>query len=262
MAERVIQAEVVQERIVACPQCRRSNRLHKRTATGVYRCGACRAALPNPFAATKTTLSMRTIGIAAAAIIVLLVIIAVIGGNSSSPSVSPPSYNTSRGVSVPAAIPSISIAPAEMPATVIPTNNEILSDAYPDSDARGEFTVINGASHHAIAKVIDIQTDTKILSFVIGAHQTAKIYAVPDGSYRVIFALGDQLYAGTERFEKPRGFSKFDRPFTFTTATTARDSEDATYYRTHYTTLEVTLTPVVGGNITTSSISQKEFEHY
>ena len=78
----------------------------------------------------------------------------------------------------------------------------------------------------------------------------------------MIFAFGDRLYVGTDRFEKPRGFSKFDRPFTFATMTTATDTEEATYYRTIATALEVTLTPVIDGNITTCSISQQEFERY
>jgi hypothetical protein len=78
----------------------------------------------------------------------------------------------------------------------------------------------------------------------------------------VIFAFGDRVYVGTDRFEKPRGFSKYDRPFTFATRTTATETEQVTLYRTNATELEVTLTPVIGGNITTSSISQQEFERY
>jgi ribosomal protein L37AE/L43A len=312
MGERVIGGEMVEERIVTCPLCRRSNRLYKRSATGMYRCGACRAALTNPFATRPMCMpAMRTIGIIAASVLAFLVIIVVIAGISSMrptpaqqeelrkaadrdaridkiiseigpsalPPIPKPSYYTSTTATTAVAIPTVSITPlsrlpryqptiqpaaplAEVPATVVPTNNEILFDAFPESTTKGEFTVINGASRHAVAKIIDPQTDTKILSFAICAGKQSKITGIPDGSYRVIFAFGDRLYAGTDRFEKPRGFSKFDRPFTFTTTTTSTDTEDATYYRTRYSSLEVTLTPVVGGNITTSGISQKEFERY
>jgi ribosomal protein L37AE/L43A len=267
VSERVIEAEIVEARIVTCPQCGQRNRLYRRTAAGVHKCGACHAALPNPFATTKTTSSMQTIGIAAAAIIVLLVIIAMLGGNSSSPSISPPSYSTSRAVSVPAAIPTISIAPlsepalqlavappGEIPATVIPINNEILFDAYPESRFRGELSVDNGTSNHAVAKLIDVQTDQKILSFVIAARQKAMISAIPDGAYQLIFAFGDRLYLGTDRFHSPHGFSKFVRQLTFETKST----EDAIYW----SQLSVTLHPVFAGNAKTSSISQKEFERY
>jgi hypothetical protein len=296
MSGKVIEAEVVEERIVACPQCRRSNRLYRRSTTGVYRCGACRAALPNPFALKpRSTSAMHTWGIIGGSVIGLLVLIVIIAGITSGPRtpvnqtevrsaaerdarvdkliseigpaalppIPTPAYTTSRNVPVPAtALQPAAAPPAEVPAAVVPANNQILFDAFPESTTKGEFTVINGASRHAVAKVIDPQTDTKILSFAIRAGKQSKITGIPDGSYRVIFAFGDGLYAGTDRFEKPRGFSKFDRPFTFTTTTTSTDTEGATYYRTRYTSLEVTLTPVVGGNITTSGISQKEFERY
>ena len=199
-------------------------------------------------------------------------------GPSALPPIPKPSYDTSRPVTAAGTIPSVSIGPissspryqptlqsSAAPPSEIPTaipGNGILFDAYPDSTAQGELTVINGASHSAVAKVIDIQTDTKILSFAISAGKRTKIAAIPDGTYNVIFAFGDRVYVGTDRFEKPRGFSKFDRPFTFATKTTATDTEEATYYRTSATVLEVTLTPVIGGNITTSSISQREFDRY
>lgn len=199
-------------------------------------------------------------------------------GPSALPAMPKPNYYTSTRVPIPATIPTIpavstpssppprySIQPAAAPSAEIPTvvpRNGILFDAYPGIAAQGEFTVINGASRHAVAKVIDIQTDTKILSFAICAGKRTKITAIPDGTYNVIFAFGDRLYVGTDRFEKPRGFSKFDRPFTFATRTTATETEEATHYRTSATALEVTLTPVIGGNITTSNISQQEFERY
>lgn len=309
MSERVIEAEVVQERIVACPQCGRRNRLYKRTTAGVYKCGACGAALSSPFAAAKAAPSMRTVGIAAAAIIVSLVIIVIVGGNSSSPSPSVSSEERTRqkawaerdaridkliSESEPAALPAMpqpsyyastpapprqtiptvaaftplpgySIQPAATPPPEIPTEvpqSGILFDAYPGSTAEGQFTVINGSSRHAIAKVIDIASDRKILSFAIHAGKQTKITAIPDGTYNVIFAFGDRVYLGTDRFEKPRGFSKFDRPFAFNTRTTATETEEGILYRTSATALEVTLTAVIGGNITTSSISQQEFERY
>lgn len=253
MADRMIEAEVVEDRIVSCPQCGRRNRLYRRSAAGVYKCGACRTTLPNPFAARAARgPSMRTAGIVVTSIIGLLVIIVAIASNSSARRAQLPQYQLRPAVE----------RPAEVPATFTPENNQILFDAYPGSTAPSKFTVINGSSTHAIAKVIDFQTDTKILSFTIHAGRRTKINAIPDGTYNVIFAFGDRVYVGTDRFEKPRGFSKYDRPFTFATRTTATETEQGTLYRTSATKLEVTLTPVIGGNITTSSISQQEFERY
>ena len=136
----------------------------------------------------------------------------------------------------------------------IPASGTILFDAYPDSHGPAKLTVSNGTQSNAVAKLIDSRTDKKTLSFVIGAGQEETIEGIPDGDYRCIFALGDKLYAGTDRFQSPRAFSKFDRPFSFITNKTNTGIQ--------YTTLSVTLTPVVGGNVTTTSISQEEFNRY
>jgi hypothetical protein len=143
----------------------------------------------------------------------------------------------------------------DLPATTIPINNQIIFDAYPDSTTRGRLTVSNGTDHHAIAKLIDIEIDSKVLSFAIGARQQSTIYRITDGTYRLIFAFGDRVYVGTDQFESPSGFSKFDKPMSFATTYTA----DGGYY---YETLSVTLHAVVGGNAKTSSISRSEFERY
>ncbi len=242
MSQRVIEAKVVEECIVTCPQCHRRNRLYKRNAAGVYRCGACRAALPNAFAASNRGRSMRNIGIAAASVIALLIIIVAIGRNSSSPSpLTSPEEHARQNEWVERA-------------TFVPKNNQILFDAYADRRFRGELTVDNGTSSHAVAKLIDIQTDRKIRSFFVSARQKATIYAIPDGTYQLLFAFGDQLYVSTDLFHSPHGFSKFVRHLTFDTKVT----DDSTYW----SQLSVTLHPVIAGNAKTSSISQKEFERY
>jgi hypothetical protein len=243
VSEPVIEAEVVEERIVACPHCGRPNRLYKRATAGAYKCGACRAVLQNPFATSRTWPSMRNIGIAAAVIIALLVTIMTFKSKS-------PSHQASH--------PPAREEPSEVPRSGILS----ASDAYPGSTTQNEFTVINGSSHHAIAKVIDIVTDAKVLTVAIQAGEHLKIPAIPDGTYDVIFALGDRVYPGSDRFVKPLGFSKFDQPFKFSTRTTATKTEESTDDQTSPTKLEVTLTPVIDGNITTTSISQRQFERY
>jgi hypothetical protein len=193
--------------------------------------------------------TMPTAGIIAASVLVLLVLVIVIASINSVPR-TPAQQGEIRRAPLPPEIP-----------TEVPRNG-ILFDAYLGTTAQGEFTVINGSSRHALAKVIDTHTDTKILSFAVHAGRRTKIPGIPDGTYNVIFAFGDRVYVGSDRFENPRGFSKFDRPFTFATRTTATETEEGILYRTSATTLEVTLTPVIGGNITTSNISQREFERY
>jgi hypothetical protein len=147
---------------------------------------------------------------------------------------------------------------ADLAATTIPINNQIIFDAYPNSTTRGQLTVSNGTDHHAIAKLIDIDTDSKVLSFAIGARQQSTIYRIADGTYQLIFAFGDRVYAGTDRFESPSGFFKFDNSLSFATTYTA----DTVYYYKNYTKLSVTLHTVLGGNAKTSSISRSDFERY
>jgi hypothetical protein len=303
MSAKTIDAEIVEEEIIlTCKSCGQRNRLYKRSETGgVYKCGACRAALANSFLPpTKQPMpAMRVLRYVTAAIVALLVLITIVAGialspqapgnqeairkaserdaridkliNEIGPSALPPipplSHADSHPMSLPPSTPPVAVAgqpalPANVPATVTPVNNAILFDAFPHSTTRGQLTVSNGSSRHAVAKLIDIQNDTKILSFVACAGKQSTIEAIPNGYYRLIFAFGDRLYIATDRFESPRGFSKFDRPLTFTTANTVTDTDDATYYRTRYTTLSVTLTPVIGGNVTTSSISRSDFEKY
>ena len=240
MVEPVIEAELVEERIVACPQCRRSNRLHKRSATGVYRCGACRAVLPNPFRRRRGRPAFRrqTVGYVIASVAALALLIALFAAvfENRSP------------------IAAVSAPTAEIANTIIPVNNQILFNAFYGSMSKGELTVDNGTSRHAVAKLINLQVDRKVLSFVVSAHQKSTIRAIPDGTYRLLFAFGDRLYTGTDRFFSPHGFSKFDSPLLFTTSST----DEAMYWDQ----LSVTLHPVFTGNAKTSSISQKEFERY
>jgi len=223
VSERVIEAEVVEERIVACPQCGRRNRLFKRATTaGVYKCGACQAVLQNPFTAAITRPSMRKLGIAAALIIALLAMTTITIKTIKSKS---PSHQASP--------PPAPEAPSEVPRSGILS----ASDSYLGSTAQNEFTVINSSSHHAIAKVIDIVTDAKVLSVSIPVGEHLKIPAIPDGTYNVIFALGDRVYPGTDRFVKPLGFSKFDQPFNFSTSTAATKTEEGTDDQTNATKL-------------------------
>jgi ribosomal protein L37AE/L43A len=270
--ERVIDAEVVEERIVACPQCSRKNRLYRRRDAGVYRCGACHASLANPFTTRSAT---RTTAYVTAAVLAALVIIVIVAGLSqprspaeqaATPKAAERDSRKDKLLSQtdPSGLPPISIArnratsnpqsPPQPVVTTVPVNNQIIVDAYPQSTSKGELRIDNGTDYHAIVKVIDRMTDRKILSFVVCAHQKSHITAIPDGEYDLIFAFGDRLFEGTDRFHSPHGFSKFVKPITFT----MRVTEEAIYWDQ----LSLTLHPVFDGKAKTTSISQKDFERY
>ena len=139
-------------------------------------------------------------------------------------------------------------------ATVVPANNAILFDAYPDSNSRGELLIDNGTPKGAVAKLINRRTNQKILSFAISARSKAAVSAIPDGSYDLLFAFGEHLYIHTDRFKTAHGFSKFAEPMEFAT----RDTRDGVTWSKN----SVTLHTVISGNARTQSVSREEFERY
>ncbi len=326
MTERVIDAEIVEERIAVCPICQQKNRLYKRKDRGLYQCGACRATLSNPFArppkpATPSNNVLFYLGVPVLVLFAALGVLAWISfyplspadevlarkaaerdaridrliseigpaADSPQPSVAdsglrgdadndaspaPDANETKRAIAslkqqnLPVDADSVAseiareeaetaaprVTDADVAPTVVPMNNEILFDAFPDGTFKGELTVENGTSHHAVAKLIDLVNGQKIVSVAVGARQKSTVYAIPDGTYEVVFAFGDRLYEGTDRFFAPHGFSKLVRPMTINT----KSAKDAA----HRDRLSVTLHPGSAGSAKISSISQTEFERY
>ena len=103
--------------------------------------------------------------------------------------------------------------------------------------------VINGTGRNAICKLINLRTNSKFCSFLVLANGRKGISSLPDGTYRVIFAFGEAIISGTDRFESPDGFTEFKEHFEFLTTRTATGQKFPTY--------EVTLNKVVGGNART-----------
>lgn len=261
---KTVDAEIVGQVIVACKKCGQKNRLYKRVQSGVHRCGSCRTILVDPFSRKKGSRRVGAIfGWLILAGVVLLVIAGIAGnsGNRATTAYTPPtSYQPQPSTtdnSTASAPPRIYQAPTYQPTpppTFTPVNNVILFSAFPAGENLGEFTVSNGTGTHAVAKFIDSRTDQKVLSFTIGARQQAYVTRIPDGDYKLIFAFGNSLYIGTDRFAAPKGFSQFDKLMDFRTIQSRNGVQ--------YSKLSVTLNAVVGGNARTSSISKTEFERY
>ena len=139
-------------------------------------------------------------------------------------------------------------------ATYLPDSNDILFDLYPGNAGPGKLTVQNGTNNNAICKIIDPITNTKICSFVVMANTTGGIAGVLDGRFRVIFAYGDSIIDGTDRFASPEGFSEFKETFDFVTRRTASGIQ--------YSTFKVTLHKVLGGTARTGAITAAEYNRY
>jgi hypothetical protein len=135
-----------------------------------------------------------------------------------------------------------------------PTKNDVLFDGYPSSTALGRLAVDNGTSRHAIAKIIDAREDVKICSFVVRAGSKGGVRGIPDGTYRLLFAFGERILEGADRFIETAGVSQFKETFGFTTVRTTMGAR--------YSAFEVTLHAVAGGTAQTVAIQPEEFDRY
>jgi hypothetical protein len=111
------------------------------------------------------------------------------------------------------------------------------------STNRGLLTVENGTGSAAQAKLIDLRTNRLKRSFPVPAKRSTR-EAVPDGIYRLIFALDDGLH----------GYYAFHDRLHFET-------------RRHgglvrFTKTRVTLHKVYQGSAPTSPIAAQEFNRY
>jgi len=138
--------------------------------------------------------------------------------------------------------------------TYTPARGGIIFDRYPGNAGPGKLSVHNGTDRHAICKLIDIRTGKKICSFVIIANSRQGISGIVDGVFRVIFAYGDSIIYGSDRFRLPSGFSEFREQFDF--ATTPKS------YGYQYSSYNVTLHKVIGGNARLGTITEDEYNKY
>ena len=115
------------------------------------------------------------------------------------------------------------------------------------SGGYGELTIKNGSSP-AVIKVES--TSGKYMLFYIKADSNVTVN-IKDGDYYVKYASGDTWYSWGDLFG----------PYTSYTVADEMLEMETTYYSSSisYTTYEITLYRVAGGNLTTTSISEDEF---
>ena len=144
------------------------------------------------------------------------------------------------------------------PASYVPTEGGILYDAYPDSSTENHLTITNGTNNYALVKLIEVKTGRNALTCGVLPHQDAGVDAIPNGTYRLIFALGDQLLAGQipgkERFASTLSACRFEREIVMRTV-----NEGGSI---HYTAFSATLNKVPDGNAKTITMAASEFDKY
>ena len=133
------------------------------------------------------------------------------------------------------------------PAVSLSTGTIIKSRlAYLQGD--GELEIDNGTNSDALAKLIT--GGTSIYSVYIKANTNYTIKNITDGTYWLIFSLGNDWNSATKTFNQSTGYSSFADTFDFTTTDT------------EYTTYSVSLNPVEGGTAQLNDVDASRFNQY
>jgi hypothetical protein len=122
------------------------------------------------------------------------------------------------------------------------------------TEGRGSLSVINGNSSDAYIKLVDALSNESVASFYVKSNSDFTLEGVPDGSYQVIFASGEDWDSSTQSFTMNKSFTEFETTLDFTTI----QSTDEIRYSIH----EITLHQVEGGNVMTSEVDEQEFTQY
>ena len=119
----------------------------------------------------------------------------------------------------------------------------------------GVLTIQNGSEHFAIIKLINTQTGAKEFVFGVGAGQKQAFTSLSDGSYYIVFALGEAVTVeNPQRFVPCLGCSRFDQPVGFATR---RENNSLIS-----SDISVTLNAVPGGNARTRAITEEEYNKW
>jgi hypothetical protein len=116
-------------------------------------------------------------------------------------------------------------------------------------NGRGELTIENGGGRDAVVSLA--KGKRTAFSVYVRKGATYKVRGVRDGTYTVYFTSGWDWDGAGKRFTRDCGFSRFDDPLTFTTTVTST--------QIRWSTWQLTLQPVFGGNATTTDVDAGSF---
>ena len=137
-------------------------------------------------------------------------------------------------------------------------NGSVLSQNSFYLNGLGELKIKNGGSLDAIAKLVNTALNKSVFTVYIKANSTYTISKIKDGNYKLFFNLGNDWDTEIKAFTVNSGYEVFEELFNFTT----REYEEGNYINTKYSTFEVTLNPVIGGNAETENVNPAEFANY
>jgi len=251
--------------ILICRKCGQKNRVSNHSRKFRPICGKCRAPLSVSMVAVLTRQAQRFRPAWIGACVILAVIVLPAVANKSRPRSPVASQNAYRlPIVAPESRPSrvlphITVQPTEhRPPPMnrhLPNGTVIRSAAL---GGLGQLEINNGLSWDAVAKLIDTQTDRSIAYFYISAGAVYALPRIPDGNYRLLFAVGEDWDSAKRFFSRPKGVSEFNKKLLFKTR--QRYEGDGVYQE--YSVMQMTLHPVPQGNARTHKVSVTEFEKY
>jgi hypothetical protein len=239
------------EKIVdsTCSSCHKKNLQTKQVTEGIYRCSHCQSQFSNQFISStlQTRFALQVRKIVGLSILVSIALIASSVRSalaSNQLPVTPSTFVTSESKTI-SNLPSIiSINQS------LPSNPALISQAING----GGLTVSNGTGRDAYVKLIEPISRTLMAAFFVKSNSSFMQEQIPDGTYKVLFVLGNGWNAQTQTFTKNKSFSKFDKPLNFITVQMVGEIQ--------YRVFKITLHPVPSGKARTSGVSQKEFDSY
>ncbi len=139
-------------------------------------------------------------------------------------------------------------APVEVTPAVSLANGTILKSRSAYLSGDGELEITNGTSEDAVAKLII--NGTSVFTVYIKANNSYTMKNITDGIYWLAFAHGTDWDKEGAIFRRGASYSSFEDTFDFETTDT------------QYTTFEVTLNAVYGGNAATDDVDPTQFNAY
>jgi ribosomal protein S27E len=262
MLKKIAKTQSGTKKLVTCPWCFGKNQLYKRSANSIYRCETCGNQLSDPFRlSTSKILSTKPIRIICFSLIFSAGFLMPFARNFFADSPSPSALSQSI-------TPELEIVPNQpiiIPETPSLPDRQILiqnNRSLPSSqviepfatEGRGSLSVFNGNSSDAYIKLVDTLSNELVASFYVKSNSTFTLEGVPDGSYKVIFASGEDWDSNTQSFTMNKSFTEFETTLNFRTI----QYTDEIRYSIH----EITLHQVENGNVMTSEVDEQEFSQY
>jgi hypothetical protein len=118
----------------------------------------------------------------------------------------------------------------------------------------GDLTVQNGSSGDAIVNLVDSTKNRVIRSFYVRSNMSFTEKGIRPGTYEIYFSTGSDWNPGARSFDHDAEYFQFGHNLDFS------EHESQETGKVEYHKFEITLQPVVGGTVQSSSINRQDFE--